>query len=556
MSLSLRVVASLRASWAIVLPAFVYLFVFPWLPELRSPNELCRLHQTVALVDHHTFEINAVLAERGWIGDLSCVAVARGEDGQAVERKPCPEVRGQPRFAEEHYFPSKAPLLSVAAIPVYRTLEIVHPGSPVSEDALVFFSRLFCTALPAALLLILIRRFLRALVEPRVADALTATYALGSLAFSYAELFMSHQTAAVLLFACFFALWRLRRGEWRARGYLVAGALAGLTVAAEYTAAMGLIPLAAYALWTAPGGAKGKVRATVLAIAGVLPIALLLAGYHWAAFGHPLHSGYKYLNDAAYQGWHLGGFLGIHLPDARAFWLSFFSPLRGLFPLSPFLVLALAGFAPRFWRGGCAPELAVAAVSLALYTYFISSFSYDSWGWTTGPRHLTSLIPFLLLPAALFAEAMLDRPFGAGVVAGLAALSIITTSVMTFLNYIPDSLTNALYQVAWPFLLTGHLPHTWLSLVGIPNPWAALPAVLCVLLVAYASAASLLPKEGRLSALAAAVACIAAIVVGHASVRPRDPAGQARDDGTYSFLEVRYLPRPGQASPSLWGPGR
>jgi hypothetical protein len=46
------------------------------------------------------------------------VAVARDAGGAVVERRACPEVRGHPRFREEHYFPSKAPLLSVAAAPV------------------------------------------------------------------------------------------------------------------------------------------------------------------------------------------------------------------------------------------------------------------------------------------------------------------------------------------------------------------------------------------------------------------------------------------------------
>ncbi|MGC4114921.1 MAG: hypothetical protein QM765_10005 [Myxococcales bacterium] len=540
----------LRAHWSLVLPAFVYLTVFPWLPELRSPNELCRLHQSAALVDHHTFEINQVLQERGWAGDLSCVAVARDEHGAVVERRACPEVRGQPRFREEHFFPSKAPLLSVAAVPVYAALKAVR--SPVPENALVFFARLFCTVLPAVLLLVLVRRFLRAQLDERTADALTAAYALGTLAFSYAELFMSHQTAAVLLFTCFYALWRLGRGDWRPRGYVVAGLLAGLTVAAEYTAALGLVPLAAYALWTAPGGKRGKLAATGMAVAGVVPIALLLALYHQAAFGHPLHSGYKYLNDAGYQGWHVGGFLGIKLPDPRAFALSYFSPLRGLFMLSPFLMLALPGLAPKFWTRENRPLLALSVAMLALYTYFTSSFSYDSWGWTTGPRHLTTLVPFLLLPVGLVAIEARRQPLFSGVVAGLVALSILSTCAMTFLDYIPDSLTNALYQVALPFITSGHLPQTWFSLAGVPNPWAAIPLLVAVIATAALVTRALLPADGWKRAAAVAAACALTFALGHSLVRPRDDGARARDEGTYRFLEERYVPRPGQASPPLF----
>jgi len=549
-----KLLAFLRAHWAVALPAFVYLYVFPYLPELRSPNELCRLHQARALVDYATFEINEVLRTKGWVGDLSCVAIARDSAGQVIERQACPLGHGQARFQEQHYFPSKAPLLSVAAAPVYAALKLLRGDKGVPEVPLVFFARLFCTLLPAVLLLIPLRRFLRAYVRVPVADALTAVYALGTLAFSYSELFMSHQTTGVLLFLCFFALWRAGRGEWPRWTYLVSGALAGLTVAAEYTAAPALVVLAIYGLWTAPGAAKGKASAAGLAILGVLPLAVAMMAYHQVAYGHPLHSGYKYLNDAAYMSWHQGGFLGIKLPDLRALTLSFFSPLRGLFALSPFLALALPGFAPRFWRTESRRELAAALAIFAIYTYFTSSFSYDSWGWTTGPRHLTPLVPFLMLPAALFVDWGLER-FPAGVFApGLAALSVLATSVMTFLNYIPDSLTNALYQVALPFALKGYLPQTWLSLAGVPNPWAALPAVFAVVAVAILVARALLPAARRWTSLAVSLGLVVAIVGIHASVKPEDDHGKRRDEGTYGFLEQRYLPRPGQASPPLWGP--
>ncbi len=541
----------LRAHWALLLPAFAYLYIFPYLPELRSPNELCRLHQTRALVDHGTLEINRVLREHGYVGDLSCVAVARDAQDNIEERRACPAVRGQKRFGEQHYFPSKSPLLSFMAVPVYAALKAFF--GPVPEVPLVFFARFFCTVLPGVLLLVLVRRFLRAKLEPRVADAVTVAYALGTLAFSYSELFMSHQTTAVMVFVSFYALWRARRGEWPAWGYLVAGLFAGLTVAAEYTGALGLVPLAIYGVLTAPGGARGRLRAAALGLAGVLPLALALAWYHHAAFGSPLATGYKYLNDAAYQGWHVGGFLGIKLPDARAFALSFFSPLRGLFALSPFLLLALPGFAPRFWTREHRPELALGLAVLALYTYFTSSFTYDSWGWTTGPRHLTSLVPFLLLPAGLFIQAARARVALAGLSAGLVALSILATSAMTFLNYIPDSLTNALYQVALPFIGKGYLPHNLLSLIGVPNPWAGLPAVLAIVASAVIAAAMLLPAERWKGSALAALAVVAVIAGGHASVRPENPARQRRDEGTFQFLEQRYLPRPGQPSPPLWG---
>lgn len=221
--------------------------------------------------------------------------------------------------------------------------------------------------------------------------------------------------------------------------------------------------------------------------------------------------------------------------------------------LSPMLLVALAGFARRSWTAERRAELLVCASSLALYTYFTSSFTYDSWGWTTGPRHMTSLVPFLLLPLGLALQALRERTLAAGAAAGLVGLSMVATSAMTFLNYIPDSLTNALYQVAFPFLATGHLPQTWLSLLGVPNPWAGLPAVLGVLLATGLTVWQLLPAADLRRGAIAAVAAALVFSGLHASFRPRDEAGRRRDQDTYQFLEVRYVPRPGQASPPLWG---
>ncbi|MGD0836160.1 MAG: hypothetical protein ABSB49_05885 [Polyangia bacterium] len=556
---------SLRRHWAILLPAFVYLYIFPYLPALRSPNELCRLLQSRALVDQHTLEIGEELRVHGQVGDLSCVAVARAASGAAMERLPCPQAGGNPRFREEHFFPSKAPLLAFAAAPIYGVLKLVH--GDVSELALMFFARLGCVILPSILLLLLVHRYLTAMVSASLADLVTLVYALGTLAFSYSEQFVSHQTTAVLAFACFFALWRLRRGEWTVSGYAVAGFLAGLTVAAEYTGVLALLPLGAYGALTAPGGGRGRLRAVSLAFLGLLPPALALAAYHQAAFAHPLATGYRYLNDAGYQGWHRGGILGIKLPKAYAFVQSFLSPLRGLFTLSPVLLLALPRlFDPRRLRARSS-ELWLSLAMLLLYAYFTSGFAYESWGWTTGPRHLTPLIPFLLLPLAQFLRSLGQAPgpsrgpggtwwqvVASGVAAGLIALSLLTTLIMTLVNYISDTFTNGLYQLALPLVLHGFLPHSWLSLAGVPNPWAAIPAVL-VALVAVGACVFIvirpLSPRRRIPALAVATVAVAAVATFHASIRPPGYL-VARERQAAEFMTDVYVPRPHQPPPRLW----
>ena len=523
-----------RALTAVVVG--LYVLAFPYHPKLRSPNELCRLWQARAIVEFGSLSLNETIQAFGYVGDLS------QKDGRL--------------------YPSKAPLLSFAAVPVYAALKLIGGGHryAVPELAQVYWSRLLIVVLPSLLALLLLRRFLGAYVAQPLADAVTAVYALGTLGFSYSLLFLSHQPTAVLLWVAFYALWRCARGEWRERGYLVAGLASGGAVASEYTGALGVGVLVLYGVLTwalradlAPRERWVRVgRALGLAALGALPPVAALMAYHTACYGHPFETGYVNLNDPGYQGWHLGGFLGIRTPDPRAFALSFFSPLRGLYTLSPVLLVALFGLR-RLRRDG--PERRalfwLSVTMLVGYAYFTSSFSYESWGWTTGPRHMTGLVPFLLLPIALFLEGAGDAEgakaaWARAVAVGLAVSSVLVTGVLTLLNYVPDSVTNALFGLAVPLLLDGYFPPTVLGVV-LPNPYAG-GLLLAAVVGATAMLFLALAKGSRTRAIAAAVA------VAHVGLLAALPHGTDGDKGATRFLESVWLAPPG-ANVHLWPGG-
>lgn len=515
-----------------VLVVALYVLAFPYHPGLRSPNELCRLWQARALVEYGTLDVNQALRDYGYVGDLSV------KDGR--------------------YYPSKAPLLSFLAAPIYAALKVAGGGHKyaVPELALVYWSRLFLTVLPTLGMLVLVRRFLREQASAAVADGVTATYALGSLAFSYSLLFMSHQTTAVLLFASFYALWRCTEGRWRERGYLLAGAAAGAAVAAEYTGAMavlGLVLYATLALLRRPDELFRQRlvrlgRAAGLSALGAAPFIVALMAYHSACFGGPFESGYKHLADPGYQPWHLGGFLGIRFPDPRAFALSFFSPLRGLFTLAPFLLLALPGLV-MLWRQPERRPLFWLSASLLLgYAYFTSSFSYESWGWTTGPRHMTGLVPFLLLPVACWLDAE-RQPLRLGSWAGLCAVSILVTGTLSFINYIPDGVSSPFFGLALPLFDQGLLPPTVLA-AWLPNPISG-----GLLLLGLAAAAVLTflvllnpePVPGRRRAMASGVATCAAFLGVLALATQNGDA----DRGAQNHLRSVWIAPPG-ATIDFW----
>lgn len=509
------------------LVAALYVIIFPWHPNLRSPNELCRLWQARAIAEEGKLSLNDTMQKYGPVGDLSV------KDGV--------------------YYPSKAPLMSFAAVPIYWALSKVAAPATL-ELPQVFFSRLLLTIAPTLLMLVFLLRFLRAYLKGALPEVLVVGYALGTIAFSYSEAFFSHQATAVLLFLAFYAARRTLRGELEAHGWVVAGALAGAAVMAEYTAALTVVALAVYVathLLAAPGPRDAALKqlglAAGLVLLGAAPFLGGLMAYHQACFGHPLESGYKYLADAAYQGWHVGGFLGIRLPDASAFVLSYFSPLRGLFMLSPFLLFALPGL--KEMRGLDRPLFWFTLVLLLLNAYFTSSFTYSSWGWTTGPRHMTPMIAFMLLPVGLALERLgaatsLDGRLGYAMAAGLIVSSVIAVGCIVFVNYVPDSLSTSLFGLALPLFSIGYLPPTIFNFLGITNPVAGVVPFL-LLFAAAGLLVRALVKSPQVAAAAAAAALAHLLLLSGATRH------DAADEGAVGHLKSVWLAPPGQR-PKFW----
>jgi hypothetical protein len=462
-------VSSLRFPIAVLL---LYAWLFPWLPALRSPNELCRLYQIRAIVDDHSLSVNGVIERRGPVGDLSV------RDGR--------------------YYPSKAPGMSLLGVPVYAALEMVRGGAQrVPDRAAIFFLRLFVCMIPGAAAAEMLRRILARRFAPAVAFAGATVYALGTILWPYSTLFMSHGPTTAALVACWYFLDRARRhpdspahvrgariaglaDDTRHGSYALAGLFAGAAVALEYTSALALPLLAGYGL----AGARRKLRASLHALAGFLPPVLALALYHQVAFGSPFDTGYRHLASPYFAAWHARGFMGVAVPHLRSLAEAFVLPARGLFAYSPFLALALPGL-PLLWGRDRALALLCGA-ALAAYALFAASFAGDTWGWTVGPRHIAALSAFLLPPALEAAEWLRNR--GIGIFAAALALASIwgMALVVATCPYLPEELTNPVHQLSVPLLVMGLRSHDLLGMaLGTSSiltllPWVGLLAWMSV----------------------------------------------------------------------------
>lgn len=331
-----------------------------------------------------------------------------------------------------HFYCDKAPGASWAAVPPYALFHFLRratggelprvqvrpldPRSPVPEpdqrgpgDVLVYnlahrialyLCGLFTGVLPsvaaaAAMFLLALRQ---AGGHARPALVVALTFGLATPVLPYATVFYGHTLCGALLLWAF-ALVALREpGERGIAAPLVVGTLLGGAVVTEYPAAVPTLAIMALAAWR-----HGRGFALRVALAGI-PWALALGAHHWAAFGHPLSTGYDfvYLEEFA-EGMRVR--YGIAMPDPTALWASLFGSYRGLFYLAPALMLAAWGLVVALRESsepsapaGLPRAALLTAVGIVLY-YVLLNAGYYMWdgGAAFGPRHMVPMLGLLML---------------------------------------------------------------------------------------------------------------------------------------------------------------
>ncbi|MGA7741603.1 MAG: hypothetical protein WBP56_02230 [Polyangia bacterium] len=472
-----------------------YLYTFPYFDNLRSANEVPRVFLTEEIVDHHTLRLDARWSE------LS--------QGSTVDVSTTPG---------DHRYSNKAPGASLAAIPAYLLLKGWHTvagGAPTLREATWAF-RFSAAALPTLLFLPLFfglaRRFADADAPCRAA---LVAYALGSMIFPYALLFVSHDLSAACAGGSFVAAVALARGTaQRPRlAALTAGALSGGAILSEYQSAIAATAVFAYLLFRSPR----RARDLPLAALGALPPVAALALYHWLCFGSVMRTGYSFAVDSA----HKEGFLGVIGPNAQALGQLLVAPDNGLLVFMPWVLLAVVGgiavARDRQARARVGPETLACALVVAANLLFVGSLvpEFGRAGWSVGPRYIIGALPFFgWLAAAGIAVA--DRT----VVWRTLAHALILVGVVVFVvaattyPHWPNAFRNPLYEVSLRLLAEGRVPRslgTALGLRGMASlvPLYALIAALVVGLLAGRDRARLATTAVAALIAAAVVLCYA-----------------------------------------------
>ena len=488
--------------------ALLYLYPFPYFEAMGSANELPRIYLTTAMVDEGTFAIDRGVAEyrRQYRRDPVDASPARG-----------------------HVYSNKAPGSSMLAVPVYAALKGVcalFGGAPTIAQKTWAF-RVATGVVPTLLFLLLFWRFLgRYAPDPEARRLALGGYAAGSMAFIYSILFIAHQLSAVCIASAWILSVRVVEGERSRRWLPVVGLLAGSAVLCDYQAAFAGVPVAVYLVWKLVGRAPRRPLDVGLAALGAVPPIALLLFYHARAFGSPWRTGYA--ASEAFAHYHQKGFLGMDQLRGEAFIGSTVAPDNGLFFLCPMLLLLVPGLVILFRRGDRWTAGVCAAV-VVVYLLFISSLSFWRGGWQVGPRYITAMLPFAMVPVAVAIQsAHAAGPsrwyLWAGAVALVAfSIAVYALSAATFPHY-PETFKNPFHELVLRLLGEGRAPWNAGWLVGLRGLASLVPYLVAVAgLVVWLAA----PRKDRLRGGLAGLA-VAAVLIALTSLAPHGGAPAAR----------------------------
>lgn len=450
-----------RAHGIVAAYALLALLLIPVYPHFVSPNEISRWLLAASIVEDGTVEVTRLAPMFG----------PRFEDLATIEGR---------------LYANKAPAAALLGLPGYALTRT--SGLRVSLTAM----RWLAATLPLLLLALAFIRLGRRweAENGRIAEVVFLLLFATPL-FAYGLLLFSHALVAAALFGAWLALDRKRD--------VLAGALAGVAVMAEYPAAIAVAVLLIALLVTR------QWRRAMLFTAGGAPFAIALAAFHHLAYGSIFGLPFGHDTLPQFRQLAASGIAGVSFPSVITLAKLLGHPSRGLLVFSPVLVLAVPAFlaakkrlSPFAWW----TLLLVPVVQILVYA------GYPNWhgGWTVGPRYIVPAIPFLLAPFLFTKGGRVEQLLGG------ASLVAVTLTSFVF-PFVPDAFRFPWMSLAAPLLGRGLIAPNLLHLVARPL------AIAVPLLVVLLTAGFVLRKQIAY----ALIGVLAMIAIG---ARPETPAQQ------------------------------
>lgn len=306
-----------------------------------------------------------------------------------------------------HYYSVKAPGLSFLGLIPWKFFTLILASITAHNEPLfwaltTYLTTLFTVSLLVAGAVVVMYRLTLALgasVGRSAGVALILGFA--TILFPYATEMTGEPVAAFCLLTSFYLMVTFEEEPGRERAFL-AGILAGWAVLCDFPSMLVAMALAVYALWKLPR--KSDVAAFT---AGAAIVAAILLAYDWIVFGNPFFlssQAYEFVPGNSQFPEQSRGFVGIAYPRLGILWDILVAPQRGLFFCNPIILLAIPGFVYFHRQRHRRAEFGLVLFAVAAFVTFNASFgtSIVSWsgGTATGPRQMTPVIPFMVLPLA------------------------------------------------------------------------------------------------------------------------------------------------------------
>ena len=270
-----------------------------------------------------------------------------------------------------HAYVNKPPGVSMLTSIPYALIHRWQLPNRVNAQIVTILTCGVCGALIPVVIYAYARRRVNATPVTSVCVALSI--ALGTIVFPYSTMLFAHVPSALFLLLAFTLL------DERP---LLAGVCAGIASICFYVCIPAVLILAIR---------KNPLRFFL----GGLPFAILLGWYHFVCFGSPWR--HSVTGSKAFIQEDL--FLGVlRKPSIEALWGLTFSEYRGLFFVSPILLVAFIGAIVMIRKRVMLRELAV--ISAIFVIFLVVNVSFNGWegGFAFGPRYLLPAIPLLAIP--------------------------------------------------------------------------------------------------------------------------------------------------------------
>lgn len=450
-------------------------------PRWADPNQNSRLDMVVAVVDDGTFQIDKYVA--------NTVDYAKVGEHYYSDKAPGVAFLGIPVYAvlgEVLDLPFMAPLTDRLANSAAFQSTLNPEGTGVNTDkvrfaiAQVALSFLF-GAVPTAILGVLLFRVLGRFSDNLGLRLILAlAYGLLTPAFAYANTFYGHQLSAFLLFGAFYLVFMSAKplGPLRLMGI---GVLLAYSVVTEYPTFLLVGVLFLYTLYVLMQQGEWRKIGWVIGPAGVIAAAWML--YNKTIFGGYLELGYSY--SELWVDSHSSGFMSLGLPRPDAVWGITFGLFRGLFWLSPWLLLALPGLV-QWWRSRQYRVEWLVTLACIGFMFLFNSSSVMWWGgFSVGPRYLLPMLPFLVVPVGVALRPLTQPSFPTTrwLKWGLALLliwSFLATWGMTLAGqaFPPDTIPNPWLDYLLPHWQEGNIARNLGTIIGFKGLISLVPVLL------------------------------------------------------------------------------